>query len=202
MLNRRRIYQALNNSVNLLRMLRGGKFIVRSAVSAHHVQLPNCVTLTNGQINDYCDEKSLKAYKLSECELEETKCTCSDFVHRGQPCNHIFFVLLKVLNIKCDVDVNAHKRWRRAIQLHANTAKPVKTTQLVLNTIRPDNALMNQECSICIDEIEKDQIECQEIAYCHNCRYGFHLQCVTVWISTQHRIHNTQKSCPRCRIEF
>ena len=201
-----RISRALTQPLFLIHTLRNGKYILSGMTSCYDVQLPECSELCDGKVERYDDEKLLQTYPLTECKLNNVTCTCPDFQNRHRACKHVFFILLKVLKIRCDVNLRSVLRgnnrgstsWQYSRR--SNITRVVRNVESVLNHTSPENSKGNLDCSICLDDfVEESAEESKSCAFCHGCGYKFHSVCLSVWIKTQ---KTRKKSCPLCRHAF
>lgn len=194
-----RISRALNQPLFLIGQTEDvecKKYIVSGLSSTYEVGLPECKILFRGEVNDFGDEKLLQNYPLTDCDLREVCCTCPDYMRRFIVCKHVFFVLLKVLKVHCDVSLTRRRYWQHAQR--GKVKQFIVKARSVLNHECPENFKNNEDCSICLDEFKghEQSVVDDKICYCHGCGQKFHSVCMSVWTNTQ---NTRKKTCPLCR---
>ncbi len=113
-------------------------------------------------------------------------CNCPDYVHRGQICKHLFFIILKIAGcyeILLDHDIIAFKKIK-----NDNFEKLDQKIKKKLQEYKDTNDLNNPskkqkiayECLICFEEINSDQNELECTSQCHK---HFHKSCLQKWLA-------------------
>lgn len=150
-------------------------------------------------------------YKVHFVPNERPKCSCPDNTIHRNTCKHIFFVCVKIFNMEPDdfknritdegqqeklaetvkarmphllnvmADANRIERYNN--HLDGNDEKEVEAVKF-----------RNEECCICLCDLESDGKGSEKIIVCGECRNGVHSDCWKGWISAKRG-----RNCVYCR---
>eukprot|EP01083_Nonionella_stella_P103312 294905_1 len=140
-------------------------------------------------------------------------CSCPDFSD-GNRCKHIYFMLLKVLNIDknsplltqdlfspeeiTQIFETAPSRYYENENL---ATEEVRTTYAhmteQLKEEAPRRPIKDEKCCVCYDDLDEGDIS--NIVFCKSrCGKNIHSRCMEVWAQTK-RENNREITCPHCR---
>jgi len=124
-------------------------------------------------------------------------CTCPDFMHKNRRCKHIYFVLMRIMNIN-----NYKERYFSDEQLEEMFLNVPPVAQ---NLIYVGEKVNNEEkeveqkfdkddiCPICLDPLENGK----DLDFCrYSCGKTIHKKCFSMWEKTKGSI------CVFCRAEW
>ena len=127
-------------------------------------------------------------------------CTCPDNKYRKKRCKHIYFVLIRIM----DVD-DEDKQFYTSNDLNCMFANIPEITQNLMVNNRLKEKYQNNDdshgiveqkpiddlCPVCLDDLDNDipLIFCQ-----YSCGKSIHKQCFDMWIQ-----HTRKKTCVFCR---
>ena len=121
------------------------------------------------------------------------KCTCPDNQNKGRRCKHIFFVLLRIMNIT----ITNRRKFsdNDLVSMYINI--PAITKELMYQGEKPQEKEGVEQkfdegdlCPICLDLLENGK----ELDYCkYSCGKTIHKQCYSMWEKTRGKI------CVYCR---
>lgn len=117
----------------------------------------------------------------------EPKCTCPDFVTRGNRCKHIYFTLLKIMKINnpdkqvyTDEELNDMFKNIPAITNALCVNEQIKNKYYITKSKGKDRITIRDDdlCPMCLDDIKNGE----EYDYCKNkCGRCIHKSCFLVW---------------------
>lgn len=124
-------------------------------------------------------------------------CTCPDFVHKNHRCKHIYFVLMRIMNI-----TNYKEKYfsdDQLIEMFMNVPPVAKNLIYVGEKINNEEKEVEQKfdkddiCPICLDPLENGK----DLDFCrYSCGKTIHKKCFSMWEKTKGSI------CVFCRAEW
>ena len=109
------------------------------------------------------------------------RCTCPDFKSRSSRCKHIFFVLIRIMNIENFKDRTYSEE--ELLQMFKNIPEVAKNL-IYQGELPAQQEEVNQKfdkddvCPICLDPLENGK----ELDYCkYSCGKTIHKKCFTMW---------------------
>ena len=124
-------------------------------------------------------------------------CTCPDFVHKGHRCKHIYFVLMRIMNI-----INYKEKYfsdEQLLEMFLNVPPVAKNLMYEGEKISEEEKEVNQKfdkgdiCPICLDPLENGK----DLDFCrYSCGKTIHKKCFSMWEKTKGSI------CVFCRAQW
>jgi hypothetical protein len=132
-------------------------------------------------------------------------CTCPDYQTRFQMCKHIFFVLLRIMNVDQSFDQHGYVFSNSELQSMFDQIPELTRTLCVTSDYHnrylqakdqvdqfgqvPQRDIQGDACPICLDDFD----ELKDLDYCkYSCGKSVHKHCLRMWL------RNSQK-CMFCR---
>ena len=126
----------------------------------------------------------------------EPKCTCPDYVNRSNRCKHIYFVLMRIMNIS---NYNNYQYTDEELTEMFSNIPPVAKNLLYQGEKSEESKTVNQKfekddvCPICLDPLENGK----ELDYCkYSCGQTIHKKCFSMWEKSKGAI------CVFCRAKW
>ena len=124
-------------------------------------------------------------------------CTCPDFVHKGNRCKHIYFVLMRIMNI-----INYSEKYfsdEQLLDMFMNIPPVAKNLIYEGEKLNQEEKEVNQKfdkgdiCPICLDPLENGK----DLDFCRfSCGKTIHKKCFSMWEKTKGSI------CVFCRAQW
>jgi len=132
------------------------------------------------------------------------KCTCPDHFIRHKRCKHIYFVLIRIMNVPdpekkefTDEDLgNMIKNIPPMVDVFSNDRIYIKNQEnpeIVHIEEKIAEPKIDDNCPICLDEIK-----IQPFVSCKKCGHCVHVECLRMWMKFGHK----ENKCIFCKNTF
>lgn len=143
------------------------------------------------------ESKNIYKQKLTSSSFS---CSCPDHILKKGFCKHLLFLIARVASLKeiASIVCEYKHKWdseffemcsQQWIKRLSNLGKKPDTLPDA-NSTNTNNEAIGNDCSVCFEEITKNDNLIQCVSTCKN---YFHNDCIQMWLNTG---HNT---CPLCR---
>lgn len=133
----------------------------------------------------------------------KSECSCPDFTMYKNKCKHIYFVLIKILNIhnifnfgKEDEILNDYEisKLLNEFSLYKNLFIDTNLKSKYNNLLNGVPIKIDDVCPICLDDVNDDS----DLDYCkYSCGKAIHKKCLSLYSS-----YNKSIKCPFCSANF
>ncbi len=119
-------------------------------------------------------------------------CTCPDHQQNKTICKHIYFILLRVMKINCQIK---HIYTDNELIFMFNNIPEHISQEIIIKKPTKINQKFDDVCPICLDDINSNS---DNIDYCkYGCGKSVHINCFQIWNNT-----SGINKCAFCRIDW
>jgi len=108
----------------------------------------------------------------------DPRCTCPDCAYRGKICKHIYFIMLRIMQI--NGDVKNHYNNNELLEMFYYIPAYVSNDMALKQEKKKDiKQKFDDKCPICLDNITEKS---KNLDYCkYGCGKSVHQTCLTIW---------------------